>query len=101
MTTSTGMFFLKPHEPAVGHGQFPCGDYRIYFRLLSALQACCHNYSSQLTEVASSSSFEYPVASSTLGLSIGQPSSPIREEPSLLGRRTLGWSGNRRTSRET
>jgi hypothetical protein len=42
-------------------------------------------------------SFEYPVASSTLWLSLGQPSSPIRKEPSSFGLRTLCWSRNRAT----
>jgi hypothetical protein len=50
--------------------------------------------------VSSSSSFEYLVASSTLGSSLGQPSSPILEGPSSSGRRTLGWSENRGTSPE-
>jgi hypothetical protein len=100
MTVRTRMFFLKPHESAVGHSQFPGTGHWIHLRLLSALQSCCHKNSSQLAEVASSSSFEYPVASSTLGLSLRQPSSPILEGPSSSGRRTLGWSENRRTSPE-
>ena len=46
MTIRTGMLFLKPHESAVGHSQFPARGYWIHLRLLSALQACCHNNSS-------------------------------------------------------
>jgi len=131
----TGMLFLKPQEPAIGHSQFPGSGHWIHFRLLSALQGCCHwydllfrnlvaepwplaPYTSRITRSAQwiirsqrrycldavsasserassskafSSSWEYPVASSTLGLSLGQPSSCIRDE--AASSQALGWRG--------
>ena len=56
MTVPARMLFLKPHESAVGHSQFPGRGHWTHLRWPSALQACCHKNSLQLTEGASSSS---------------------------------------------
>jgi hypothetical protein len=96
LTARAGMLFLKPHEATVSHGQSPGGTDWIHLRLPGALQAGRHKTSSKSSEFSSSSSssFEYPVASSTLGLSLGQPSSPIRKESSSFSTKTLSWWGN-------
>ena len=74
-----GVAFLQPHQPAVGYCQFPTRSYRLHFGSLRALQSCIHEASSRI-DSASSSSLEYPVASSTLAHWFEQASSPTGEE---------------------